>query len=249
MVNPGSQMITDFDSLMRSYGERAGEVVFLQVGANDGRQGDPLYPLVRELGWRGVLVEPQADVFAQLLVNYGDQPGLRFVNAAVDRRDGARDLFKIAFSKRRWATGLASLVEDHLREHIRNGYVARSVGCEADAMPADEQAWIATERVRTVSFETLLAEHDLRELDLLNIDAEGYDDQLLEMFDFERLRPSVVQFERHAIGKRRLERAVARLKRYDYELFAEGINMVCVRLDVVIALKRRFDPRLLVSLI
>ena len=40
---------------------------FIQVGANDGVYGDPLRSYVRRFGWKGILVEPQQDVFERLV--------------------------------------------------------------------------------------------------------------------------------------------------------------------------------------
>ncbi len=31
---------------------------FIGIGANDGVTHDPLYPFVRDFGWRGIMVEP-----------------------------------------------------------------------------------------------------------------------------------------------------------------------------------------------
>src|SRR5262249_41430054 len=42
------------------------DVAFLQIGAFDGRQGDPLYQFITRHHWRGVLVEPMPDAFAKL---------------------------------------------------------------------------------------------------------------------------------------------------------------------------------------
>jgi hypothetical protein len=47
---------------------------FIQVGANDGIFGDPLREHILAHKWRGVLVEPQPEIFEQLKANYA---GLR----------------------------------------------------------------------------------------------------------------------------------------------------------------------------
>ena len=41
-------------------------VFFVQVGANDGVQSDPINHFVSEYGWRGILVEPQPAIFKKL---------------------------------------------------------------------------------------------------------------------------------------------------------------------------------------
>src|SRR5262249_42258691 len=59
---------------------------FVQVGANDGRYGDPIARFALRFPWRGILIEPQADVFARLRENCpsaGDR--LNLENLAISR--------------------------------------------------------------------------------------------------------------------------------------------------------------------
>ena len=43
---------------------------FIQVGANDGRYGDPLRKYIMKHPWHGILIEPQPDIYAKLCENY-----------------------------------------------------------------------------------------------------------------------------------------------------------------------------------
>jgi len=56
---------------------RPDDFFFIQVGAYDGVTGDPICGYIRRYGWRGILLEPQRDVFLLLQKNYRDQPQLR----------------------------------------------------------------------------------------------------------------------------------------------------------------------------
>ena len=57
---------------------------FVQVGANDGSFVDPIRPYIVECGWRGILIEPQPDVFEKLVSNYADyKEQLAFENVAI----------------------------------------------------------------------------------------------------------------------------------------------------------------------
>lgn len=51
----GRQML--WDSLVEM-GRRPGEIVVLQIGANDGEQCDPVAHFIRKHRWKAVLVEP-----------------------------------------------------------------------------------------------------------------------------------------------------------------------------------------------
>src|SRR5579872_1777190 len=55
---------------------------FVQIGAHDGIANDCLFECVRQLGLRGLLVEPQREPFLALMENYKDCRNLTFENVA-----------------------------------------------------------------------------------------------------------------------------------------------------------------------
>jgi hypothetical protein len=56
----------NFEPLLKlvvaNYVRRRADFTFLQVGPFDGVTTDPIHPLVREFGLRGIVVEPQAQL-------------------------------------------------------------------------------------------------------------------------------------------------------------------------------------------
>ncbi len=227
-------MIDKFDELIRVYAPTVEDFTFVQIGANDGRNGDPLYSFVTEYGWRGILVEPQKAVFEQrLLANYSGNNKLSFENLAIDETDGERELFRLSFSNARWATGLSSFKRSHLEHHIDNGYVERMIGKQRDQLPEERADYIASEMVTTMTFKSLFDKHGIKSLDLLQIDAEGYDYALIQMFDFDQLRPAIIQFEMHVMSKQEQRESRAKLERNGYVTFKDYINMVAIQRKVV----------------
>jgi FkbM family methyltransferase len=65
---------------------------FAQIGANDGLTDDPIRQFVTKYHWRGVLVEPQPQVFQHLLKNYEQEKQLILENAAIADNDGTARL-------------------------------------------------------------------------------------------------------------------------------------------------------------
>src|ERR1700722_3021383 len=62
---------------------RGVNLTFIEVGANDGRFGDPLRQYILKYQWKGVLVEPQPDIFERLKANYaGLNNRISFENVA-----------------------------------------------------------------------------------------------------------------------------------------------------------------------
>jgi hypothetical protein len=72
--------------------------------------------------------------------------------------------------------------------------------------------------VPCVSLETLL--HGVDVIDLLQVDVEGYDAEVIRMFDFDRFRPSIVRFENMHLTPEDHESAVERLIGYGYRIAA-----------------------------
>ena len=67
---------------------------FVQVGANDGLKDDQLSQYIKQDGWSGILIEPQAEAFERLQFNYRDCDNLRFENTAIGAEQGTLKLYR-----------------------------------------------------------------------------------------------------------------------------------------------------------
>jgi len=65
-----------------------------------------------------------------------------------------------------------------------------------------------------MTFKSLFFRHGIKSLDLLQIDAEGYDYTVIQLFDFERLRSLMIQLEMHVMSKQEQRESRARLEHY-----------------------------------
>jgi FkbM family methyltransferase len=70
-----------------------GDVTFVQAGANDGVEGDPLRASILRYHLRGLLIEPLPSAFAQLQRNYASEPQVRLANCAVGVTSGRATLY------------------------------------------------------------------------------------------------------------------------------------------------------------
>src|SRR5262245_57265731 len=211
---PGHALDLDFEYVLAHYlarGDRRNQFFFVQIGAFDGVSFDRLHEHIVDGRWQGVLVEPQPEHFHRLVENYDGLHGLTFVNAAVDRERGSRPLFVIEDSAGNPIAplaGLASFSRERLEDwQRRDGHhypAAHGIG----AVPVD-----------CVTFEDLLV--NVERVDLLEIDAEGYDLELLRAFDFGRFAPAIVRFEHAHLSRRDWDAAVALLNRHGYRVVQE----------------------------
>lgn len=185
---------------------------FIQVGANDGVYVDPLRRYVQRFGWRGILVEPQPDVFARLRENYRDQAQqLIFENLAIapDRQQVV--LYRVpGHSAEAGRASLNPLSVSSLRPDV----VARQGGVTSRAL----------ERVvvPAVRLDELIERHGFDSIDLLQIDCEGYDAEVLRSIDLDRHRPRLIQFEHGHIPRPQLTALEHRLHSHGYRLLYGG---------------------------
>jgi FkbM family methyltransferase len=172
----------------RALADCGDQVFFVQVGSNDGVHDDPLHDLIRRHGgWRGIFVEPVASVFSELRRNYNDDPRFVFLNVAVGRTRGTQKFHYVSETARGAVSDLPdwySRIGSFSRAHITTllGPTIEPFIVEAD--------------VQAVPLADILAEHAVESIDLLHIDAEGFDDAVLAQLDFARFRPRVILIER-----------------------------------------------------
>jgi FkbM family methyltransferase len=156
--------------------------LFIQVGANDGVHGDPIRDLVLEHDLSGILVEPLPDLFAHLRQNYAGRVKLRFENAAIGAEEGVAPIYRVCPDTPgapRWWFDLASFDRDVLMRH---------------GIPAGV---IETLMVPTTTFKALLARHGVSrmDVDLLQVDTEGYDGAVVRAALASGLRPGIINYE------------------------------------------------------
>ena len=149
---------------------------FVQIGANDGKKNDPLYDLVIKYNLAGLLVEPLSGAFQSLLKNYSRNNNLIFENAAISNKEGFQSMYEIKkefqdiFEKhtKEKATMMTSFNKDHVRKYLRRGMKEFFKDKQVDD-------YINEVQVKTTSFDILMKKHQIKNVDLLQIDTEGFD--------------------------------------------------------------------------
>jgi FkbM family methyltransferase len=174
---------------------KKGDLFFIQIGANDGNWGDKIYKFIRRDNWSGILIEPQKIIFKRLLNNYKNQNNLFFENVAIDSTQGERSLFKISFTDSQWASGISSFIKTDIQKLIDAGYVERMAKAEAIKLPTKKEEWICEEKVKVQTLRNIIEKYKVKKIDLIVIDAEGYDFEIIKTIPFEFIKPSVIVYE------------------------------------------------------
>ncbi len=216
------------------------EVFCIQIGANDGKINDPLYHYFDQYGWKGLLVEPQVEVFEnQLHKTYAHRPELILENVAIGPSGKTLPFYRLSCSSARWATGLASFDRKSIDAHIQSGYVKKKADAEGITLGDD---LVETVLVPMLGFTELLERHQIEHADLLCIDTEGFDFEVLQQFDFSAIRPNLVLYESKNLSDRDFISSQQLLRDAGYKLYWErGDTLaVCMTLPLLVAAKLRF---------
>lgn len=202
---------------------------FVNVGACDGVHADPIYPFAIEHGWSGLAVEPVPYVFAELETNYAALPGVTCLHAMIGEpgtqtfwyvRDGSRSapwlIRAIGSSSRQRVLDSIARVRMVMKAQADAGrdeqtsYAAPTVLAEVPSrgpvtphegplLSDDVEDFVDSVEVESIPFNECMDRHDVARIDLLNIDAEGFDYEIIRSIDMERFCPSVLVLETSAI--------------------------------------------------
>jgi FkbM family methyltransferase len=172
-----------FSQLLQDRLEIPLEIVFVQIGANDGVSNDPLYPLIRRFPtrFRGLVVEPLKDKFELLKQTYAGIDSVVPVNVAVHNVEKEMLIHRVRPDLEKklpgWATGIGSFNPVH------------------HTLSQLDSSYMIAERVPCMTFDDLLSAHKILDVELLITDTEGYDFEILRNIDFTRHRPTYLRFE------------------------------------------------------
>ncbi len=228
LYKPGKGSLSDF--LSRYSLSKKGDFTVVQIGANDGITHDPIHKFIKRDGWNGVLLEPQPEVYHRFLKKiYAKNKGISPLCAAIGEKDGTQDIYKIGFSDMRWATGLTSFSREKIEKAFEDGIVAANCSKFGIAIPKDKDRWISKEEVEVIAPRTLMKRYDIRKIDLLQIDAEGYDLEVIRIFDLPRTNPEAIVFENVGLNEVDYVACLALLQENGYGTRKFGPNTLALK--------------------
>lgn len=158
---------------------------FVDAGAFDGIVGSNSRALF-ELGWSGMVIEPNPRAFKRLAELYKDEPRVTCVNMALSNHSesGVEMLFSI---------GPAGIKEE---DQWQYGQVSTLHGAFAEEFRRDHGYQYAPSRVDLTTLAELMATHQTPpDLGFLSIDCEGEDLNVLQSFDLNQFRPRLLCVE------------------------------------------------------
>lgn len=191
----------------------------IQIGANDGVTGDPINAFIKDynksISYLGF--EPQEIPFSQLKKNYQNFNNFYFIKQCVGEENKSnfyyvnkkyQDLCK----KNNWkgGDGTNSLIKENLsRRLISNNLNPDNYieSYEVEVLPLKKSI--------EMNYQNIL--EYFRNIDLLQIDAEGYDDQVIYNSSIDFFKPKYINFEYKNLSETNLENLIKFLKQNSYE--------------------------------
>lgn len=214
------------------------DFTIIQLGAFTGStSNDPLYTAMtrstQQSHGKLLLVEPVKCFFDQLARNYEGVPGCCFENVAISDHIGPATFYRLGVDPvdhgyPEWLRQLGSLKADRLGS-LWDNYEAKAQG-NIDGLKEFIRRFRIEEQVDCITFHELTRRHHISQIDLLQIDVEGYEFEILKTIDFGRCPIRFINYENVLLqeSKRDAERLMTK---NGYKLVDFGQDTFCFRLD------------------
>lgn len=212
---PNSQVES---ALFKIFGKK-NDVQFIQIGSNNGIDFDPIFNLAHKYQWRGTLIEPIDEIYTKLKQNYFyRRKNMEFVKKAIGSSNSSCTFYSI--DKRSftpdtpiWLGQIGSLSRDHVT-NVSKGY---------------PNLKIKETTVNQIKFDTLIDQYDCQDVDLLHIDAEGFDFEIIDQIDFNKFETRALLYETEHMTKYQQEQTELKLKKAGYSLNEFSYDTLAVK--------------------
>jgi FkbM family methyltransferase len=204
--------------IIDSFSRARKDVYFIQIGSGDGVAADPLHEFIVRDGWSGILVEPVKYVFERLVANYRRNEKLIFENVAISDTVSRRVLWYLRENDDDlpyWYDQIGSFSRQHVEKH--SSYIP------------DVEKYIAKQEVECLTFDALIRKHNVERLDLLHVDAEGYDFDIIKQVDFGLFQPKIILYEHMHLSEQDLRMCRDYLGKKGYREFREGADTIALK--------------------
>lgn len=207
------ELVTQFYSIMKR------KITVLQVGACDGVTSDSIYPYIKAGDIQAYLVEPSKVNFQKLSEFYKGVSNAFPIQAAIADKDEKRVFYTIKDEGRwkdvGWARQLASFSKEHLLKHKIS------------------EAEIQTEEVNCLTLQSIINKYQIKDLDVLLIDTEGYDGEIVKMALAQGVTPKFIAFENAQLVQnyvqKELDDLYSLLSNHGYVWTHDRINTLAVQ--------------------
>lgn len=196
----------------------SGALSLLQVGANDGKDEDPVHVLLKRNRIPAILCEPIPDTFIRLKHTYTGLDHVRLEPCAVASYDGVLKLYRIASNA---GSHQFSKISSSNYDHVQN--FSRWWNLASDS--------IVQENVPCKTIRSLLSAYGWQTVDIVIVDTEGMDHLICSQVLDLTPPPLIIQFEYCNSPASSILSLIERLTALEYRFARSGLDITAARLD------------------
>ncbi len=204
----------------------------LQIGGNDGKTGDPIFESIIFNKLPALVVEPHPIAFNKLQSNYKPYKFVQLANLAISDKGGEMSFYSIADDVltqvdkkvKRTALGVSSFSKDHVKRTLCKAFPESS---NSDLL----DQYIEKQKVNTISFHDLLSQYKIDQVDILQIDIEGFDYMIIENIEFKKIQPKIVNYESKNLPSEKRILCENILTSFGYKIFYHGGDTLAFKLS------------------
>lgn len=192
----------------------------IQVGSNIVRiDDDPIYAFIEDYNDKITYLgfEPQEKPFNELKKIYQKYDNFYLIKQCVGKEGKSKFYYLNKefenFCKKNnlsFSNGVNSLVKENLSKRL----IKQNLNPD-DYIESYETEVLPLKKSIEINHKDIL--DDFRNIDLLQIDAEGYDDQVIYESSIDFFKPKYINFESKNLEKNKLKNLVKYLKKHSYE--------------------------------
>ncbi len=185
----------------------------VQIGANDGNRFDELNKFIKQYKIKSILVEPINEYFEDLKRNYQNFENVYFENSAITVGAEEKEIFAVNNNNLKdydeHIKGINSFDKNHLIKHgVKSNHIIKK-------------------KINCISISNLLEKYNITNLDILFIDAEGYDGDILIDFLNNSKHEPILIFEYIHVKNKILQKLINLLSKKKYSYFDINENLIC----------------------
>ena len=194
----------------------------IQIGANDGLVDDFLSTIIKKNNIKSILVEPIEDNYSRLKKNYEGFKNVILENSAIDIMDQKKEIYKVKDKYVKLYGNHIPYISSFLLSHLTKHGVKKK--------------HIVKDTVNCLCPKSLMKKYHINAFDLLVIDAEGYDDVILnEFLEIENINPVII-FEWIHIKNSNYIQLCQKLSNKNYQLLKMEKDLICFKNNLNIKL-------------
>ena len=203
----------NLDYILGKIFERNNIQSLVQIGANDGLRFDHLKKYLYDKNLKAILVEPVPKYFKKLSDNYFGFENIILENYAISEINSVTSIFCVR--------------DQYLEKYSDHIKGINSFDINHLTLHGVNKKHIEKISVKTIKLSELINKHSINNLDLLYIDAEGYDANIVLDFLSDNLMKPIIIFEYIHINNALLDKVIQKLLEKKYSFFEVKENLVC----------------------